>query len=75
MRSGIQPPSSIIAAHKFKLGRAVFLQPTMGNRGTAVARYEVTKQLPTRDAEFEYRIKSSAELYERAVKESELSAE
>jgi hypothetical protein len=75
MRSLIQRPSSIIAAHKFKLGRTVFLQPTMSNRGAAVGRYEVTKQLPARDGEFEYRIKSSAEPHERAVKESELSAE
>jgi hypothetical protein len=47
----------------------------MSNRGAAVGRYEVTKQLPARDGEFEYRIKSSAEPHERAVKESELSAE
>lgn len=75
MRSLVQPPSSILATHKFKLGRSVFLQPTISNRGAAVGRYEVTKQLPARDGEFEYRIKSSAEPHERAVKESELSSE
>jgi hypothetical protein len=34
--------------------------------------YSVTMQLPERDGEFEYRIRSPAEPHERIAKESEL---
>ena len=37
--------------------------------------YEVTKQLPERNGEFEYQIKSSGEPHARVVRESELSRE
>jgi hypothetical protein len=61
--------------HKFKLRQTVFLQPTSLNRDAATGAYEVTKQLPERDGQFEYRIKSSREPHERAVRESEISSE
>jgi hypothetical protein len=47
----------------------------MFNRDVARGAYEVTKQLPERNGQFEYRIKSSSEPHERVVKESELSLE
>jgi hypothetical protein len=61
--------------HKFKLCQTVFLKPTHLNSTAARGAYEVTKQLPERDGEFEYRIKSSSEPHERAVKENEISSE
>jgi hypothetical protein len=64
-----------MATHKFKLGQTVFLQPTILNRVAARSAFEVTKQLPERDGQFEYRIKSSREPHERGVRESELSLE
>jgi hypothetical protein len=76
MRSLVQPPSSThMTTHKFKLGRSVFLQPTMFNRDAARGAFEVTKQLPERDGQLEYRIKSASEPHERVVKENELSSE
>jgi hypothetical protein len=63
------------AMHKFKLHQSVFLQTNSLNRGAAPGLYEVTKQLPERDGQFEYRIKSSNEPHERAVRESEISSE
>jgi hypothetical protein len=60
--------------YKFKLGQSVFLQPTTFNRDAARGAYKVTKQLPERDAEFEYQIKSAGEPHERVVKESALSS-
>jgi hypothetical protein len=41
----------------------------------ALGAFEVTKQLPERDGEFEYRIKNVAEPHERVARESELSIE
>jgi hypothetical protein len=61
--------------HKFKLRQSVFLQTNSLNRGAAPGAYEVIKQLPERDGQYEYRIKSSREPHERAVRESELSSE
>jgi hypothetical protein len=76
MQTPGRPPSSThMVAHKFKLGRSVYLQPTIFNRDAARGVFEITKQLPERDGQFEYRIKSSSEPHERVVKESELSAE
>ena len=60
--------------HKFKLGRSVFLQPTIFNRDAPRGAFEVIKQLPERDGQFEYRIKSRGEPHERVVKESDLSS-
>jgi hypothetical protein len=64
-----------MATHKFKLRQTVFLQPAIFNRDFAGGAYEVTKQLPERDGQFEYRIKSSREPHERVVRESELNLE
>jgi hypothetical protein len=36
--------------------------------------YEILKQLPERDGELQYRIKSAAEQHERIALESELAA-
>jgi hypothetical protein len=59
--------------HKFYLGQPVEYSAP---RGTYVPRgsYIVTAKLPERDGEFEYRIRSASENYERVVRESELLA-
>jgi hypothetical protein len=76
MRTLGQPPTSThTAVHKFKLGRSVFLQPTIFNRDAARGAFEVIKQLPERDGQFEYRIKSSREPHERVVREGQLNSE
>ena len=61
--------------HKFKLGRSVFLERASFNRDAAAGAYEITKQLPQRNGEFEYQINSSGEPHVRVVRESELSRE
>lgn len=58
--------------HKFRVGQRVTLGSTVLNRGGAGA-YVVTKQLPERDGELEYRIKRASELHERVARESELA--
>ena len=74
MQPLVPPPASTPeAVHKFKLGRSVILQSTTFNRDAARGAYEVMAQLPERDGQFEYRIKSRGEPHERVVKESDLS--
>ena len=56
--------------YKFQIGQTVFLSPSLSIPGGA---YIVTKKLPERDGEFEYRVKSANELHERVAREGELS--
>jgi hypothetical protein len=53
--------------HKFKIGQTVYLERSLAVPGGA---YVVTKRLPERDGEFEYRIKSANEPHERVALES-----
>jgi hypothetical protein len=64
-----------MATHKFKLGQSVYLQATRSNRDASRGAYAVTRQLPERDGQFEYQIKSLSEPHERVVKESDISAD
>jgi hypothetical protein len=59
-----------MAAYKFQIGQTVFLNQSLGARGA----YIVTRKLPERDGELEYRVKSAHETYERVARESELTA-
>ena len=58
--------------YKFQIGQTVFLSPSpiLNIPGGA---HIVTKKLPERNGEFEYRVKSANEPHERVVRESELS--
>jgi hypothetical protein len=57
--------------HKFRVGQLVQLIPSI-SRNVSGGTYEVIKKLPENRGEFEYRIKSMNERYERVVRESEL---
>ena len=57
--------------HKFHIGQTVFLEQSIAVPGGA---YVVTKRLPERNGEFEYRVKNANEPHERVVRESELTA-
>ena len=57
---------------KFHVGEIVKLERTMA-RNLSGGAYKVIKQLPETDGgEFEYRIKSANEPYERVARESEM---
>jgi hypothetical protein len=57
--------------YKFQIGQTVFIKPAH-NLNIPGGTYIVTKKLPESNGEFEYRVKSVNELYERVVRESEL---
>lgn len=61
-----------VANHRFATGRTVRLSKGFPFRNAAGGTYEVLAQLPARDGEFQYRIKSEREPYQRVVKEDEL---
>ena len=64
-----------VPEHKFQAGQKVTLAPNFANRNAGGAGYVVTRQLPERGGEFEYRVKSTSEPHERVARESELSRE
>jgi hypothetical protein len=71
----VQPAAAYeikIMAHKYRVGEAVyFTSPTFG-RAAATGSYTVVKLLPSEGDDYQYRIKSSGEAFERVAKESQL---
>lgn len=60
-----------MAAHKFKIGQKVSIIP--GNmRMRAVGEFKVLKLLPASDGQNQYRVKGTAEQFERVVKEFDI---
>jgi len=60
--------------HKFKIGQTVRFEPnTWHSRNSMPGWYEVRKQLPERNGEFEYHIKSTNEAHERVATESQIT--
>ncbi len=58
--------------HRYHLGDKVLLNGGFPYRQASRGDYEVVRQLPNNHGEFQYRIKSIEETYERVVTESEL---
>jgi hypothetical protein len=64
-----------MSSHRFKVGRSVFLERTTLNRDAALGPYEVIRQLPERNGEFEYQIKSTGEPHARVVRYKRIEQE
>jgi hypothetical protein len=63
---------TVLKSHKYQVGEAVyFTSPTFG-RAAASGSYTVVKLLPSESDDYQYRIKSSGEAFERVAKESQL---
>ena len=71
----IRPKDRQMAEHKFRTGQKVTLTGNFANRSAGGTGYVVTRQLPERGGEFEYRVKSISEPHERVARESELARE
>jgi hypothetical protein len=71
----VQPMAAheiLIRAHKYRVGEIVYYtSPTFG-RAAATGSYTVVKLLPSEGDDYQYRIKSSGEAFERVAKESQL---
>ena len=59
--------------HKFKVGQTVNYAPRLIAAVNADAIFKITQLLPPEGDEFQYRIPSAAEPYERVAKESQLN--
>jgi hypothetical protein len=58
--------------HRFAVGKMVRLSRAVRLRNAVPGIYEILAQLPARDGELQYRIKSDREPYQRIMKEDEL---
>ena len=70
----VQPaaPEIALKSHRYHVGEKVyFTSPTFG-RAAASGTYTVVKLLPSESDDYQYRIKSSGEAFERVAKESQL---
>jgi len=62
----------VLKTHKYEVGEMVYYtSPTFG-RAAATGSYTVVKLLPSESDDYQYRIKSSGEAFERVAKESQL---
>ena len=61
--------------HSFITGAVVRLSKRFPPRKAAPGPYEVVSQLPERDGQLQYRIKSGCEPFYRTVKENELESD
>ena len=61
-----------MSAHKFDIGQTVFIEPSR-LRNMPGGAYTIIKQLPERDGELEYSLRSVNEPYDRVVRESHLT--
>ena len=69
----VQPTSEIkVMAHRYQVGEMVYYTSPSFGRAAASGSYTVVKLLPSEGDDFQYRIKSSGEAFERVAKESQL---
>lgn len=58
--------------HKFSVGQTVYFTGALVGRSNAGSSYRVVRLLPPDGGDYQYRIKSAGEAYERVAKESQL---
>ena len=70
----VQPmaPELPVVRHKYQVGETVYFTSPNFGRASASGTYTVIKLLPSESDDYQYRIKSSGEAFERVVKESQL---
>ena len=61
-----------LKAHKFSIGQTVYFTSGPMGRAGANGSYKIIKQLPSDGDDYQYRIKSAGEAFERVAKESQL---
>jgi mRNA-degrading endonuclease YafQ of YafQ-DinJ toxin-antitoxin module len=63
----------MVVNHKYSAGQDVYFDPQFGNNA-ARGKYKIVRQLPIeRDRRLSYRIKSTAESFERIAEEHQLT--
>ena len=61
-----------VRLHKYQVGEIVYFNSPSFGRAATTGSYTVIKLLPSEGEDYQYRIKSSGEAFERVAKESQL---
>jgi hypothetical protein len=61
-----------VKTHKFQIGQTVYFTAGPVSRPGASGSYQIIRLLPSDGTDYQYRIKSPAEAFERVAKESQL---
>ena len=61
-----------LKGHKFSIGQTVYFTSGPMGRAGANGSYKIVKLLPSDGDDYQYRIKSAGEAFERVAKESQL---
>ena len=67
--------SPMLKAHKFQIGQTVYFTSRPVGQMAVNEIYQIVKLLPSDGEDFQYRIKSANEAFERVAKESQLELE
>lgn len=59
--------------HKFQIGQTVYFTSRPIGHMAADSSYEIVKLLPSDGSDYQYRIKSAREAFERVARESQLA--
>ena len=70
----MQPAAPVVPerGHRYRVGETVYYTSPSFGRAAASGSYTVVKLLPSEGDDYQYRIKSSGEAFERVAKESQL---
>jgi hypothetical protein len=68
----LPPAIGEFMSHRYKPGQKVRFSSGFAARDAASGEYEVLCQLPPSDGQFQYRVRSPREPYERVVKEDDI---
>ena len=63
---------SALKSHRFSVGQTVYFTARSMGRAGASGSYKIVKLLPSDGEDYQYRIKSTDETFERVAKESQL---
>jgi hypothetical protein len=68
----LKTKKSAVKEHKFQIGQTVYFTSRPVGQMAVDSTYQVVRLLPSDGDEYQYRIKSASEAFERVAKESQL---
>jgi len=68
----LKTKKSMVKEHKFQIGQSVYFTSRPVGQMAVDSTYQVVRLLPSDGDEYQYRIKSASEAFERVAKESQL---
>ena len=72
MQPVVSASEIVLKSHKYHVGETVYYTSPSFGRAAASGSYTVVKLLPSEGDDYQYRIKSAGEAFERVAKESQL---